>query len=144
MLEQDAKLRVSNNEYLSKSYNLLIERFSDDLDLKSCKLLKCIATQRKTVYEFHDFILGAKETTKYGIASVHYKLMEYHKPFVIYFDREDAFIWFDWFVIKKAGFANKRIDGNVEIPMWNFRIDRGVELRAHIENEVQQDFWWNK
>lgn len=143
MLEKGYELRVSTNEYLPKAYDLLIERFSNDLDLSSWKLLKCIATQRKTVYEFHEFILGAKETSSTGLIGVHHKLMEYHKPFVIYFDREDKFIWFDWAIISRAGFASPALYGNVAISMWNFKVSYGEELQAHLANEVKQDFWWN-
>ena len=143
MLDEDIELKISTSEYLPKAYSLLIDRFRDSLDLKWSALLTCKATQRKTVYEFHEFILGAKETALSGLAHVHAKLMERHKPFVIYFDREDEFIWFDWALISRAGFANRKLYGETDIGVWSFKIAHGEELQARLNSEVQQDFWWN-
>lgn len=144
MLHEDAELKISTAELLPTACNLLKDRFGDDLNLSDPKVLKDRYTDRRVCIEYHQFILGAK-SEKIEVASVHARLMNKQKNFIIYFADVDQFIWFQWHLIKSSGYQNFRIDlkQNLKIPMWNFRVTIGEELRAWLDDEVQEELpWW--
>ena len=146
MLHEDAELKISTAELLPTASNLLKDRFGDDLNLSDPKVLKDKYTDRKVCIEYDQFILGAK-SEKIEVASVHARLMDKQKNFIIYFADVSQFVWFQWHLIKGSGYQNFRIDTkrNLKIPMWNFRVAIGEELRSWLDDEVQEELpWWQE
>ena len=144
MLHEDAELKISTAELLPMASNLLKDRFGDDLNLSDPKVLIDKCTNRKVCIEYHQFILGAK-SEKIEVVSVHARLMDKQKNFIIYFADVSQFVWFQWHLIKSSGYQNFRINlsQNLKIPMWNFRVVIGEELRAWLNDEVQEELpWW--
>ena len=143
MLHEDGELKISTAELLPKAHNLLKERFDKDLNLSDPVMLKDKETNRTVCIGFSGFILGAK-SEMIQVASVHDRLMIRRMDFVIYFNDVNSFLWFDWAIISQAGYKNHRVDKLIKIPMWNFKVSLGTELRAHLDGEEQQEMWWDK
>jgi len=146
MLYEDAELKISTAGLLPMASNLLKDRFGCDLDLLDPKVLIDKHTNHKVCIEFHRFILDAKYE-KTEMASVHARLMEKQKDFILYFADVSKFMWFEWHLIKRSGYQNFRIDlkHNIKIPMWNFKVTLGEELGAWLDDETQEELqWWQK
>ncbi len=144
MLYEDAELKISTAELLPMASNLLKGGFGGDLNLSDPKVLIDRYTDRKVCIEYHQFILAA-QSEKTEAASVHARLIKKQKNFILYFADADRFIWFQWHLIKSSGYQNFIIDlkQNIKIPMWNFRVAIGEELRAWLDDEVQEELpWW--
>jgi len=144
MLYEDAELKISTAELLPIASNLLKDGFGSELNLLDPILLKNKYTDRKVCIEYHQFILVAK-SEKLEVASVHARLMDKQKNFIIYFADVSQFVWFQWHLIKSSGYQNFRIDKkrNLKISMWNFRVALGEELGSWLDDEVHEELpWW--
>ena len=143
MLYEDAELKISTAELLPMACNLLKDGFGGDLNLSDPKVLIDRYTDRKVCIEYHQFILGA-QSEKIEVASVHARLMKKKKNFIIYFADVNQFVWFQWHLVKSSGYQNFRIDlkQNLKIPMWNFRVAIGEELRAWLDEVEGEQPWW--
>lgn len=141
-LADDVEIKISDRSLLTIAHSLLSEKYSDKLNLKKHSEPKD-ATGLRYCFEFEDFILGAKKDTESGLASVQVVSMKKVKPFIIYFDEDKDFVWFDWKIIKENGFQNIRFgkEATVQIKMWNFRISLGVELNSFLTGQIQQELF---
>ena len=144
MLHEDAELKISTAELLPIASNLLKIRFAADLNLLDPIILKNKYTGRKVCVEYHQFVLCAK-SEKLEVTNIHARLMDKQKNFIIYFADASQFIWFQRHLINTSGYQNFRIDlkNNLKIPMWNFKVALGEELRTWLDDQVEEDLpWW--